>query len=113
MGKWTSENLSSASALRGSPATTKRQALPRLPHSNSLEVASNCDLDRTSSTLSPTPKPTSPTTAFGPTLCGKDGSDMTARNTLQCCAKLLIRSCPAFQNVQNPFFSAIPFPKMT
>src|SRR6266850_780215 len=110
MGKWTSENLSSANALRGSRATTKRQALPRLPHSNSLEVESNCDLDRTSSTLSPTPKPTSPTIVLELTLCGKAGSDTTARNTLPCCAKLLNRLYNAFQSVPKPLFSAIPFP---
>src|SRR5437867_1585294 len=113
MVKWTFGNLLSASALRGSRATTKRLALPRLPHSNCLEVGSNYDLDRTSSTLSPTPKPTSPTTAFEPTLCGKDGSDTTARNTPQCCARLLNRLCSAFQSVRNPFFLPIPFPKMT
>src|SRR5271168_1596456 len=101
---WTSENLSSASALRGSPATTKKQGSRRLLRSNSLEVASRCDLDRTSNTLSRTPKPTFPMIVFAPTLCGKDGSDTTERNTAQCCTKLLNRLCFAFQSVRNPFF---------
>src|SRR5882757_1285845 len=98
MGKWTSGNLSSASASRGSPATTKKQVSQRLPHSSSLEVGSNCDLDRTSSTLSPTPKPMFQTTVFGPTLCGRDGSDTTVKNTPRCCAKLLNHLFFAFQS---------------
>jgi len=95
-----------------SPATTKKQVSQRLPHSNSSEVGSNYDLDRTSSTLSPTPKPTSPTTAFALTLCGKDGSVMTARNTPQCCAKLLNPLSFAFRSVRKLFFYVNPFPKM-
>src|SRR5947208_16004158 len=63
-------------------------------------MASSCDLDRTSSTSSPTPKPTSPMVAFGLTLCGKDGSDTTARNTPPCCARLLNRLSFAFQSVR-------------
>src|SRR4029077_19887886 len=72
-----------------------------------------CVRDRTSITSSQTPKPTSPTIEFAPTLCGKDGSDTTARSMPPCCKKLLNRLCFAFQSVRNPFLSAIPFPKTT
>ena len=46
----------------------------------------------------------SPMIAFGLTLCGKVGSDTTARYTPQCCAKLLSRLCFPFQSVGHPFF---------
>lgn len=41
---------------------------------------------------------------------GNRGLATTARNTPRCCTKPLNRLSFAFESVQNPFFSAIPFP---